>query len=47
MKVLEKCQHGDNKTALVENDKVCTDDQFNCETFNSFFKEAVSGKLLE
>ena len=39
--------HGDNKIVLVENEKPCIDDQFNCETLNSFFEETVSGKLME
>lgn len=39
--------HADNQIIFVENGKLCTDDQFSCETFNSFFQEAGSGKFVE
>lgn len=39
--------HGNNKIIFVENGKLCSDDQFSCETFNSFLQEAMLGKLVE
>ena len=43
----DKCQR-DNKIVLIEDDdQICTDDTEICEKFNTLFKSAVSGTLVQ